>query len=79
MTKRRVRTVVLLGILLFAGFLFLVPVVLTVIGSFLLGDGLSLVGYRALFFDCFPFCRMFWNLVEQPLLFHEELGEGLKL
>lgn len=63
MTKRRVCTIVLLGILSFTGLLFLVPVVLTVIGSFLLGDGLSLAGYRALFFNCFPFYRMFWNSV----------------
>lgn len=63
MTKRRIGVWILFVTLLLAGILFLVPVMLTVIGSFLLGGRLSLHGYRELFFDCFPFYRMFWNSV----------------
>ena len=63
MTKKRICTGVLFAVLLLAGIVFLVPVVLTVIGSFLIGGRVSVDGYRELFFDCFPFYRMFWNSV----------------
>ncbi|MBR6537066.1 MAG: carbohydrate ABC transporter permease [Lachnospiraceae bacterium] len=63
MTKKRIFTGILFGALLLAGLVFLIPVVLTVIGSFLIGGRLSVAGYRELFFDCFPFYRMFWNSV----------------
>ena len=63
MTKKKLFTGLLFGGLFLAGIVFLVPVLLTVIGSLLLADKLSLTGYRELFFDCFPFYRMFWNSV----------------
>ncbi len=63
MMKKRMLPWILFGAMLLAGFVFLVPVVLTVIGSFLIGGRLSVAGYRELFFDCFPFYRMFWNSV----------------
>lgn len=63
MTKSKLLTWGLFGTLLLGGIVFLVPVVLTVIGSFLLGGKVSAEGYRELFFDCFPFYRMFWNSV----------------
>lgn len=63
MTKKRLFTGILFGVLLLAGIVFLVPVVLTVIGSFLIAGEGSAAGYRELFFDCFPFYRMFWNSV----------------
>lgn len=63
MTKKKLFTGLLFGGLFLAGIVFLVPVLLTVIGSLLLADKLSLTGYRDLFFDCFPFYRMFWNSV----------------
>lgn len=63
MTKKRIFTGILFAALLLAGIVFLVPVVLTIIGSFLIGGTVSVTGYRELFFDCFPFYRMFWNSV----------------
>ena len=51
----RVRVILIIAILL--------AVVLTVIGSFLIDGRGSVVGYRELFFNCFPFYRMFWNSV----------------
>lgn len=62
--KKKGRVSRLLFLLLFfAGVVFLIPVVLTVAGSFLPGKRFTLEGYRELFFDCFPFYRMFWNSV----------------
>ncbi|MBQ8798882.1 MAG: carbohydrate ABC transporter permease [Lachnospiraceae bacterium] len=63
MMKKRIAVWILFGAILLAGLVYLVPVVLTVIGSFLLNGKVSGVGYRTLFFHCFPFYRMFWNSV----------------
>lgn len=63
MKNRRVCTRLLFLLLFLGGIIFLVPVVLTVIGSFLLERRFTLYGYRELFWDCFPFYRMFWNSV----------------
>lgn len=63
MKKKKVFTWILFLFLLLAGIVFLVPVILTVIGSFLLENRVSGYGYRELFFNCFPFYRMFWNSV----------------
>ncbi len=63
MRRSRVGVWILFGGLLLAGIVFLVPVVLTVVASFLLDEKLSVEGYRILLFDCFPFYRMFWNSV----------------
>ena len=63
MRKKKWFTSLLFAVLLLAGILFLVPVVLTVIGSFLIGQKVSVSGYKELFFNCFPFYRMFWNSV----------------
>lgn len=63
MKKKKIFTGVLFLFLLLAGIVFLVPVVLTVIGSFLLEKKVSGYGYQELFFNCFPFYRMFWNSV----------------
>ena len=63
MTKKRMFTGMLFAVLLLAGIVFLVPVVLTMIGSFLIGGTVSVACYRELFFNCFPFYRMFWNSV----------------
>lgn len=63
MTKKRMFTGILFVILLLAGIVFLVPVLLTVIGSFLIRGEVSAAGYRELFLNCFPFYRMFWNSV----------------
>ena len=63
MRKNWVGVWILFGGLLLAGIIFLVPVVLTVVMSFLSDGELSAEGYRVLFFDCFPFYRMFWNSV----------------
>lgn len=63
MKNRRVCTRLLFLLLFLGGIVFLVPVVLTVIGSFLLERRFTLYGYRELFWDCFPFYRMFWNSV----------------
>lgn len=63
MRKNRVGVWILFGGLLLAGIVFLVPVILTVVASSLLDEKLSVEGYRVLFFDCFPFYRMFWNSV----------------
>ncbi|MGN1083802.1 MAG: carbohydrate ABC transporter permease [Lachnospiraceae bacterium] len=63
MRKKRVFSKVLFVLLLLAGIVFLIPVVLTVLGSLLVDRQVTLDGYRELFFDCFPFYRMFWNSV----------------
>lgn len=63
MTKKRLLTGILFGILLLAGIVFLVPVLLTVVGSFLIGGKVCAAGYGELFLNCFPFYRMFWNSV----------------
>jgi len=42
---------------------FLIPVVLTALASFRNGNQISLKGYQQLFFNCFPFYRLFWNSV----------------
>ena len=63
MRSSRVGVWILFGGLLLSGIVFLVPVVLTVVMSFLSDGELSAEGYRVLFFDCFPFYRMFWNSV----------------
>lgn len=42
---------------------FLIPVLLTVLGSFYTGGSISLTRYYQLFFNCFPFYTMFWNSV----------------
>lgn len=43
--------------------IFLVPVFLTVIQSVQIDGKLSMKGYQELFFNCFPFYRLFWNSV----------------
>lgn len=63
MRKKKLFPALLFAVLLLAGILFLVPVALTVIGSFLIGQKASVGGYKELFFNCFPFYRMFWNSV----------------
>ena len=63
MRKKEAGKWLLFGGLLMGGLLFLVPVILTVIGSFLLKGELSAQGYLILFRECFPFYRMFWNSV----------------
>ena len=63
MRKRKVCKWLLFGGLLLLGILFLIPVILTIIGSFLLKGEMSLQGYLKLFMECFPFYRMFWNSV----------------
>lgn len=63
MRKKRWGVFLLLVGLLLAGIVFLVPVVLTVTGSFLIERNVSVAGYRELFLNCFPFYRMFWNSV----------------
>lgn len=63
MRKKKLCTSLLLLILLLAGIVFLVPVLLTVIGSFFLEQKATTYGYQELFFNCFPFYRMFWNSV----------------
>lgn len=63
MRKKRWGVFLLLVGLLLAGIVFLVPVVLTVTGSFLIEQNVSVAGYRELFLNCFPFYRMFWNSV----------------
>lgn len=63
MRKKRWGGFLLLAGLLLAGIVFLVPVVLTVTGSFLIEQNVSVAGYRELFLNCFPFYRMFWNSV----------------
>lgn len=63
MKKKKIFSRVLFFLLLLAGIVFLIPVVLTVIGSFLLEQKVSGYGYKELFFNCFPFYRMFWNSV----------------
>ena len=63
MRKKKWVVFLLLAGLLLAGIVFLVPVVLTVTGSFLIDRNVSVAGYRELFLNCFPFYRMFWNSV----------------
>lgn len=63
MKNKRVCTRLLFLLLFLGGVIFLIPVVLTVIGSFLLERCFTLYGYKELFWDCFPFYRMFWNSV----------------
>lgn len=63
MKNKRVCTRLLFLLLFLGGVIFLVPVALTVIGSFLLERRFTLDGYKELFWDCFPFYRMFWNSV----------------
>lgn len=63
MRKKKWVVFLLLAGLLLAGIVFLVPVVLTVTGSFLIERNVSVAGYRELFLNCFPFYRMFWNSV----------------
>ena len=63
MRKKQVSKWLLFGSLLLFGILFLIPVILTVIGSFLLKGELSFRSYLILFRECFPFYRMFWNSV----------------
>lgn len=46
-----------------AAVLFFVPVALTLLQSIRTDGHLSLAGYRELFFNCFPFYRLFWNSV----------------
>ncbi len=63
MRKKKWVVFLLLAGLLLVGIVFLVPVVLTVTGSFLIDRNVSVAGYRELFLNCFPFYRMFWNSV----------------
>lgn len=42
---------------------FLVPVLLTIAKSFQVDGKVSFEGYQELFFNCFPFYRLFWNSV----------------
>lgn len=63
MRKRAVCEWMLCEELFLGGILFLVPVILTIIGSFLLKGELSFHKYSELFLECFPFYRMFWNSV----------------
>lgn len=63
MRKKKMLSRLLFLLLLFAGIIFVIPVVLTVIGSFLLERRVTADGYKELFMNCFPFYRMFWNSV----------------
>lgn len=63
MTKKRAATILLFLFLLLLGTMFLIPVVLTVLGSFTKDGAFTLGNYKELLFDCFPFYRMFWNSV----------------
>lgn len=42
---------------------FLIPIILTFLGSFRDGSSISLNQYYQLLFNCFPFYSMFWNSV----------------
>lgn len=46
-----------------AAVFFLIPVAMTLLRSFRVQGSFSLAGYQELFFDCFPFYRLFWNSV----------------
>lgn len=63
MRKKRIGKIVLFVFLLLLGIFFLVPVILTVTKSFTDNGRFSFSSFYALFFDCFPFYRMFWNSV----------------
>lgn len=63
MRKRKLVSCFLFLALFLGGMLFLVPVLLTVLGSFFQEGKFSLQGYVTLFRECFPFYRMFWNSV----------------
>ena len=61
--RKKISFFILLVLICTVAVIFLVPVVLTVLRSFYMGEKVSLVGYRELFLNCFPFYRMFWNSV----------------
>ncbi|WOO36614.1 carbohydrate ABC transporter permease [Anaerocolumna sp. AGMB13020] len=58
-----IRKGIIIGALYLIAVLFMLPVLLTVLKSVRYKDGFSLQGYYELFFNCFPFYRMFWNSV----------------
>ncbi len=61
--SRGVKNIILIVLLIMLALVFLLPVVLTIIGSFINEETFSFNGYLQLFLNAFPFYRYFWNSV----------------
>lgn len=61
--KTRIAHLLLNLLILMAAIVFMLPVILTVFESIKTDEGITFSGFQELFFNCFPFYRMFWNSV----------------